>query len=452
MAMTTEKKKTLLLLTQLDVWTFTGGKGPKIGNQSLYNTLRGYASGGWDVHVLTCADSPDFEPRLPSNITIHRKPTPLARQLRRAYDGLASGLGRLFRSRVDQDHAGNVAPMTRLRDLWLRRYSRSLVRGARTLVRQLGGVDMLYGYEIHGALAAHRLRRELNLPVVTRFQGTELVRYLGQPSLMSKTGVFAEALAQPSDLIIMANDGTRGDAVLEALGVPSARVRFWMNGVEKAEVHRGAGSAPDLRRALGVSAIRPLILHAGRLFHWKRVDRHLEVLARVRDRGGDFVAVFVGAGPDQELALELRDRLRLSDRVQFLGAHPHDRVMEYMNACDIYISFYDLSNLSNGVIEACVSGKCIVTTAVGGTSDLLRDGVDAAVVAEHDDPDAIAGALHRVVAEPQERSRLAGGARTRGASLLTWEERMVLELRAVDEAMEAWRNGDARRDVTRQPE
>jgi len=54
------------------------------------------------------------------------------------------------------------------------------------------------------------------------------------------------------------------------------------------------------------------------------------------------------------------------------------------------------------------------------------------VVPEHDDPDRIAAGLLRVLRDPGERARLAEGARRRGRELLTWEERMRLEVSEVE--------------------
>jgi len=66
-----------------------------------------------------------------------------------------------------------------------------------------------------------------------------------------------------------------------------------------------------------------------------------------------------------EKVRQLRQALQLEDRVLLLGGLPHREVMDYLNACDVYVAFHDLTNLCNPVIEACVCGKCIVTTAVG---------------------------------------------------------------------------------------
>ncbi|TET21272.1 MAG: glycosyltransferase, partial [Candidatus Cloacimonadota bacterium] len=113
----------------------------------------------------------------------------------------------------------------------------------------------------------------------------------------------------------------------------------------------------------------------------------------------------------------------------------HSEVMDYLNACDIYVAFYDLSNLSNSMIESCVCGKCIVTSDVGGTTDLLTDSINAVVVKKYDGVEALSQALLRIVGDPAERARLGEGARRRGLELKTWEERMKMEVGEVEKML-----------------
>lgn len=49
----TRIKKDIILITNLDVWMLTGGvKKIGTGNQSLYNTLLGYANHGYSIARL----------------------------------------------------------------------------------------------------------------------------------------------------------------------------------------------------------------------------------------------------------------------------------------------------------------------------------------------------------------------------------------------------------------
>jgi 2-deoxystreptamine N-acetyl-D-glucosaminyltransferase/2-deoxystreptamine glucosyltransferase len=67
-------------------------------------------------------------------------------------------------------------------------------------------------------------------------------------------------------------------------------------------------------------------------------------------------------------------------------------------------------------VEALASGTPVVATAVGGVPEVVRDGVNGLLVPPGS-VDALAGALGRLVDDPELRDRLAAGARESVAEL-----------------------------------
>jgi glycosyltransferase involved in cell wall biosynthesis len=421
--------KKMILITNLDVWRLSSKvKTLGAGNQSLFNTLLGYARAGWEVHMLTSSTLLSDMSPIHDKVIVHRKPMFRSR----AFSIFKPLIKRLLR--VPKPGVRPLAVRTSLRPpsmvdwLYPQVFRMVMSREAVKLGKELGGVDFIYGHEIHGALAGKDAARRLGVPLVNRFQGTELSQFLYQPEKLLSYKTWVRATKIDADLIIMANDGTRGDEVLDFLGVPKEKYRFYMNGVVKRDVYRPSVDTGRIRSDLGIANGEVFILYTGRLFYWKRIDRHLEVIKRTSEAYPNFKVVFIGDGPEMDAVKRLNCERGLADRVTFTGAMGHGEVMDYLNACDLYISFHDLTNLCNPAIEACVCGKCIVTTAVGGTTDLLTDGVNAVVVEKHDDVEAIAQALLKILKDPDERTRLARGAQQRGAELKTWEERMKTEI------------------------
>jgi glycosyltransferase involved in cell wall biosynthesis len=420
--------KKMILITNLDVWLLSSKvKKPGAGNQSLYNTLLGYAHAAWEVHMLTSRMVLADMPPVHDNVIIHREPIFRSK----AFSLLKPLVKRLLGVPKSGIHSREIttsmSPPSKIDWLYTKLFCQIMASRAVKLARELGGVAFIYGHEIHGALAGRDAAKRLKVPLVNRFQGTELGQLLDQPEKLLSYKTWVEATKIDADLIIMANDGTRGDQVLDFLGVPKWKYRFYMNGVVKEDVYRPDVDKAKVRRELGIADNEVFILYTGRMFYWKRIDRHIEVIKRVSNACPDFKAVFIGDGPEMYAVKRLSSRLELDDRVIFLGAMAHSQVMDYLNACDVYISFHDLSNLSNPVIEACVCGKCIVTTDVGGTTDLLTDGVNAVVVPNRDSVEAITRALIKVLRNSNERVRLAEGARQRGRQLKSWQERMFIE-------------------------
>jgi glycosyltransferase involved in cell wall biosynthesis len=192
--------------------------------------------------------------------------------------------------------------------------------------------------------------------------------------------------------------------LVEDLGWPSEKVEVTYNAVD---VERAAVPAPPgLRAQLGGSETRPLVLTPARLNAQKGHDALLEAIAEVPEA----LFLLAGDGPDRE-RLEARTvELGVAERVRFLGRRPD--VPQLLAACDVFAlpSLYEGSSLA--VLEAMAAGIPIVSSAIGGTEELIEDGRSGLLVPPGDAP-ALAAAMRRLLEDPQLREDFAGRARER---------------------------------------
>jgi glycogen(starch) synthase len=74
----------------------------------------------------------------------------------------------------------------------------------------------------------------------------------------------------------------------------------------------------------------------------------------------------------------------LSEAVTLSPAAPHERLPEFIQACDVFVmpSFYE--TFSNVVLEAQACGKPVITTEVGGLPENIEDGVTGLLVKARD--------------------------------------------------------------------
>ena len=151
------------------------------------------------------------------------------------------------------------------------------------------------------------------------------------------------------------------------------------------------------------------LLYVGRLVPLKRVELLIAGVARTGSARLDIV----GEGPDLAELQALAQRLGVHDRVRFVGALDHDAVMERLAATDALVLASTHEGLPHVVLEALVSGKPIVSTAVGGVTEILADGVDCLLV----DPtsEAFAAAFTRLTDEAGLLARLSAAAEITGA-------------------------------------
>ncbi len=439
----------ILFVTDLDVWMFQEGsaaagtdpgtpaQAPRslqtAGNQSLYNTLLGYARAGWDIEVLTAKSlHAGTDTLADGRIRIRRVDLALqstvrvARRLRNA----------LVPARATPKVPEQPATTLGLGDIenpqrWLVFQAEMFARAlAECLVRR---PDVVYGYEVYGAPVAVALGRLLGIPSVTRFQGTLLGQWADHPASMRRVWTHCAAMRAQADLVIMADDGTLGDVVLQRLGVDPGRVRFWMNGVVKEDVL--AALARVDRPAAGPG--EPVRLFtASRLVQWKRVDRALDLLARLPADLPPWSMVIGGDGPEREALGRKADALGLAVRVRFAGSLGHDAALDELARSDVYLALNDISNLSNGVIEAMVAGRAVFTLDNGGTHHLVRDGVNGVLVPPDRLLDDGVLALASLIADPGRRARIGRAARAHARDhVSTWEQRMDREVREVSALM-----------------
>jgi glycosyltransferase involved in cell wall biosynthesis len=304
---------------------------------------------------------------------------------------------------------------------------------ARALRRE--PADVIYGYEVHGVLAARLVRlfgvgRQAKF--VTRFQGTWLTEIMEQKQSSRYIANFDHVLAlrAHSDLIIMTDDGTRGDVALQRLNPAASAVRFWLNGTD---LPTGVATREAFRTQLGIADNVTVLLSVSRLEGWKRVDRGIAIAAALQKLRTDFVYIVVGEGGEADTLRRLAESVGLGARVQFVGAIPQGQVFNYMNAADIFLSMYDLSNVGNPLLEAIRMQKLVVTLSNGDTgrwidhfaSGLIYDPTGFA-------PDVVAADIHRVISDGEARRKIQDGVSALSQTRLwTWAERMQAEVEEV---------------------
>ncbi|GIU93845.1 MAG: glycosyl transferase family 1 [Gaiellaceae bacterium] len=146
----------------------------------------------------------------------------------------------------------------------------------------------------------------------------------------------------------------------------------------------------------------PTLAFAGRITRQKALEVALGALARVEG----VALVVAGDGPELEEARAEAQRLRLDDRVRFLGALDRQGVLTLFRAADASLISSTWENFPHTVVESLAVGTPVVATAVGGVAEIVRDGENG-LLAPPGDVEALARAIRRIVADPMLRERLA---------------------------------------------
>ncbi|MDP9239003.1 MAG: glycosyltransferase family 4 protein [Chloroflexota bacterium] len=423
----------ILLICALDVWSLDQGKGAP----TLERTLRAYSDAGHTIDAVVPdiganhfyrgrgrEEAPESRPEIP-NVRFHSFHMPGLRDL-----PLPGGLP-VPVEKLDQKLRFALAFP------WLAaKHAEQLLRANRSTY------DVIYAYEAHAVLAARLLRRRgVRLPLVARYQGTVMYPALKDTLLYYRRYEEALALKTPADLIIMTDDGTQGDEVLAKLNPRSRdRVKFWRNGLDLGRLRPpGPEDRIAARAALAIPNDAFVMLTASRLATWKRVDRAIRALRRVRSWVPQALLLVAGDGEERARLESVARSLGVSDAVRFAGAVPHADVLRYMQASDVFLAIADLSNVGNPLLEAMACGMCIVAVDAGDTRDLIADQrtgrlVDNSQRSGFVKPleDRLADLLVTLAGDAPQRARFASSAAAYAAEhFWTWDQRLAAELEAV---------------------
>ena len=252
------------------------------------------------------------------------------------------------------------------------------------------------------ALIVGRLTRR---PVLIYAHGEELTGW-GRARKF-KTMCFTMRRA---DWILSNSDNTR-DTLVNLLGVDSARIALTYPTVDE-ERFQPAPADEELRRSIGVTGDKKLILSVGRLQLRKGFDNVIRSLPALLEQGLDVEYALIGIGEEQEYLQELARELDVADHVHFLGHVSYEDLPRWYHACDLFaMPNRDIDGDSEGFglvfLEAAASGKPAIAGKAGGTGSAVIDGetgllvdgeniAEIVTLSEHmlDDPEESSGMGH----------------------------------------------------------
>jgi glycosyltransferase involved in cell wall biosynthesis len=190
--------------------------------------------------------------------------------------------------------------------------------------------------------------------------------------------------------------------LLRREGVAPARIVLIPNGVPVAALRHAAETAEVDRSDLGVPDDAALVAQVGRLTPEKDQAATVDAVQRLRDGLGDVHAVFVGAGDDD--AGPARAREIGAGWAHFVGGR--DDVAAVLALADLAVLPSRVDTFPMAALEAMAVGTPQVTTDVGDLRRVVEES-GAGLSVPAGDLDAFTAACRRLLADPQERGRVA---------------------------------------------
>ncbi len=212
-------------------------------------------------------------------------------------------------------------------------------------------------YFFPDGVAAIRLGRRLKKPVVITARGTDVNLI---PELPGPRRMIQEAAREAAAIIAVSQ--ALKDAIV-GLGIPGERVTVLRNGVDL-DLFR-PHAREETRARLGL--LGPTLLSVGHLIERKGHELVIGALPSLPH----FRLLIAGDGPERARLERLSSALKVSERVSFLGAVPHEQLHRIYAAADALVLASSREGWPNVLLESMACGTPVVASNIWGNPEVV---------------------------------------------------------------------------------
>jgi sugar transferase (PEP-CTERM/EpsH1 system associated) len=186
--------------------------------------------------------------------------------------------------------------------------------------------------------------------------------------------------------------------------IPQEKITLIYNGVDAGKFCPNSSSLENLSKAKLAFPGLIVIGTVGRMQEVKNqhllVDAFVELLDQYPALRRQIRLLMIGDGPLRDKLIEKLDVAGLTELSSLPGAC--DNVDELLKSIDIFVLPSRNEGVSNTVLEAMATGLPIIATRVGGTPEIVRDGITGTLI-RNDDVEELKAAIIQYIDKPDLR-------------------------------------------------
>nr|MDT0656665.1 glycosyltransferase family 4 protein [Micromonospora sp. DSM 115978] len=217
------------------------------------------------------------------------------------------------------------------------------------------------------------------------------------------------------------------DQIVEHLGVPARRVEVVPIGTDP----EAFAPDPRVRRVPG-----RIVTTASADVPLKGLLPLVEAVAKLRTERPVELLVIGSARVDGPVRRAV-ERFGLAGAVRFTGRLPHPELVDELRRAQVAVVPSLFEGFSLPLVEAMACGTPVVATTGGALPEVAGPDGDAALLVPPGDAAALAGAIGRLLDEPDLRARLAAAGRERVLRRYTWRSAADRTVRVYRRALAA---------------
>ncbi len=263
----------------------------------------------------------------------------------------------------------------------------------------------------------------IQTPFVAYYAGIELAKRLGIPRVITYHTFFEEYLYNyipflPKSWLRLAARRFSASQCnnVDAMIVPSTpieqRLRDYGVTTEMMKLPTGLdlraftkGDGERFRIKHGIAPDRPTLLYVGRVAHEKNIGFLLQMLTEVRQSIPEVLLIIAGEGPALNSLQRLSNKLGLAENLFFIGyLDRNEALLDCYRAADAFVFASRTETQGLVLLEAMALGVPVVSTAILGTADILKQGCGALIA--QDNLEDFAEQVIDILNNPQLRERL----------------------------------------------
>ena len=280
--------------------------------------------------------------------------------------------------------------------------------GDGVLARMRSGspADAIHANYWLSGVVGHRLKHELDLPLVSTFHTLDRVKAEDSDDVDGSRARAEADIIGCSDALL-ASCTVEAAQLVDLYGANPGRIEIVAPAVDHAFF--APGNRAQARRALGLPGDAPMLLFVGRIQPLKGLDVAVRALASA---GRDAFLTVVGgpSGPEGDAELDrvhkLVADLGLADRVRFVPPQRHELLSTFYRAADVCVVPSRSESFGLVALESAACGTPVVASAVGGLRTLVDHGRTGFLV-EGRDPEAFAAHVARILDDPMLAGEMA---------------------------------------------
>ncbi|MBU8920719.1 MAG: glycosyltransferase family 4 protein [Bacteroidales bacterium] len=255
--------------------------------------------------------------------------------------------------------------------------------------------DIIYAtWAYPDSRAAVELAAEHGLPVVCRIHGSDINDYIRFPG---RKHLILEAMSK-ADGIISVNEDLAGRLRYE--DIEPGKIHVVYNGIDRSifmPVDRS-----ECREELGLDREMKMILFAGNLKQVKGIDVLLEALEKIEMR--DWQLHILGRGPEKVHLEKMASRPPLSGKVFFHGSVPHNDMVKWFNASDVFCLPSLHEGTPNVILESLACSIPVVCSDTGGIPEIVTG--DSGILFEVGNSRTLSESLVKALTREWDRSSI----------------------------------------------